>query len=59
MEVEDTGIGIKENEQKKLFKIFGKLKDTENINSKGVGLGLSICKKITEFMGGGITIESS
>ena len=34
------------------------MKDTSNINQKGVGLGLSICKKITEFMGGGISLRS-
>ena len=41
-----------------LFKIFGKLKDSNNLNKQGVGLGLSICKKICQFMGGDITVSS-
>lgn len=38
----DTGIGIKEEEQKSLFKSFGKLQDPKEINKNGLGLGLNI-----------------
>jgi signal transduction histidine kinase len=45
--VEDTGIGIKEEDQKQLFKFFGKVGDNnEEINPEGIGLGLTICDKI-------------
>ena len=44
--IEDTGIGISEEDQSKLFKLFGKLVSTENVNSKGIGLGLYICQSI-------------
>lgn len=40
----DTGIGIKNEDRKKIFKPFGKLEDTENLNTGGIGLGVSICK---------------
>jgi signal transduction histidine kinase len=40
----DTGIGIKEEDQSKLFKAFGRLDDeySKKLNSQGVGLGLVI-----------------
>ena len=50
--VEDTGVGIKEEDKSKLFVMFGKLDSTQKINTSGIGLGLSICKKITEAFGG-------
>lgn len=53
----DTGIGIKQEDRKKIFKPFGKLEDTANINTCGIGLGVSICKQIVEGLGGEIFIE--
>jgi signal transduction histidine kinase len=49
--IEDSGIGIKEEDHEKLFKIFGKLDQSENINPCGIGLGLTICNKILNEMG--------
>ena len=54
----DTGLGISEADQKKLFQLFGKLKASKHLNQQGVGLGLTICKKISEFMGGLISVKS-
>ena len=45
-EVTDTGIGMTEEDQTKLFKFFGKLKKSSNINKGGMGLGLTISKMI-------------
>ncbi|CAI2382787.1 unnamed protein product [Moneuplotes crassus] len=57
--VEDTGIGIAKENQKNLFQIFGKLdQDDKNINDKGTGLGLNICKKLVEALGGTIELTS-
>jgi hypothetical protein len=58
IEIQDTGIGIKEDDLKKLFKHFGKLKDTHKLNKKGTGLGLNISKRIVESMGGEIKVTS-
>eukprot|EP00347_Sterkiella_histriomuscorum_P009997 403339079 len=58
VEVIDTGIGINRIDQMNLFKVFGKIKSSNCINKQGVGLGLNICKKICEFLGGQITIKS-
>ena len=46
IEIKDTGIGIKPEDQTKLFKLFGFLDTTKELNTKGIGLGLHICKLI-------------
>ena len=51
-------MGISEDNQKNLFKLFGKVKDTEEMNTKGVGLGLAISLKIIEEFGGTISLKS-
>ncbi|VAX34899.1 hypothetical protein MNBD_UNCLBAC01-1226 [hydrothermal vent metagenome] len=55
--VEDTGEGIKEEDVGKLFKKFQQLGDSRN-HVGGTGLGLAICKKIVQFHGGKIWVES-
>ena len=42
----------------RLFKIFGKLTSSKEINQNGVGLGLTISKRLTQEMGGEITVQS-
>ena len=54
----DTGVGISEENQDKLFKFFGFLKETKEMNTNGVGLGLAISKQIAEQYNGTITVES-
>jgi signal transduction histidine kinase len=56
--VRDSGIGIKPEDHKKLFKLFGFLDNTKELNSKGVGLGLHISQMITEQFGGKIVLDS-
>ena len=46
-QVIDSGIGIDEQSQKKLFGMFTKIKDARVRNPLGVGLGLAICKQLT------------
>ena len=58
MQVEDTGIGIKEEDHSKLFKLFGFLEQNKKLNSKGIGLGLHISKKITRMFNGDIVFRS-
>jgi len=51
MSVEDTGLGIKEEDRGKLFKIFGKLEQGGTIvNSQGVGLGLTISNNLSKLL---------
>ena len=56
--VQDTGVGIKESDLPKLFKLFGFLEASKKINSKGIGLGLMISKKITKIFDGDIICRS-
>ena len=46
IQVIDTGIGIKSDDIQKLFKLFGFLDTKQELNTKGVGLGLHISKMI-------------
>ena len=59
-DVEDTGIGIKEEDIPRLFKAFERLDDREHesMKAEGTGLGLSICKTILDGMGGSINVRS-
>ena len=50
--VQDTGAGIAEDDFPQLFTRFGKLHRTAEMNSEGIGLGLTIVKKIVELSGG-------
>ena len=56
--VEDTGIGIKESELKKLFQSFQQLDSKRNRNIEGTGLGLAITKRLLDLMDGSIYVES-
>ena len=59
LSVVDNGIGIKENDQNNLFKLFGAIVDQENrININGIGLGLVISKLIVENFDGNIGFKS-
>ena len=44
--IQDSGIGIKEEDYVKLFKIFGQVKHSNDVNPGGIGLGLTICNNI-------------
>ena len=54
----DNGMGIKLEDQKKLFKLYGFLETSKEVNSEGIGLGLYISKKITNKFGGNIDVKS-
>ncbi len=58
IEVEDTGIGIKEEELVQVFESFKRLELDKTHYIEGSGLGLNITRQLVELMGGTITVKS-
>ncbi|MBD3255868.1 MAG: PAS domain S-box protein [Candidatus Lokiarchaeota archaeon] len=56
LSIKDSGVGLTKKETNRLFKRFGRIKSSEEI--EGTGLGLFISKKIIELHGGKIWVES-
>ncbi len=57
--VEDTGIGIAEQEGKDLFTPFRQLDSTPETQNQGTGLGLAISRNLIELMGGRVWFEEN
>ena len=56
--IEDTGIGIREEDMDKLFMNFTRLDERKNRNIEGTGLGLSLTQKLVKLMDGEIKVTS-
>lgn len=56
--VEDSGMGIKEEDMARLFDSFTRLQETANRKIEGTGLGLNIAKQLLMLMNGNITVDS-
>ncbi|MBR1672660.1 MAG: response regulator [Fretibacterium sp.] len=56
--IKDTGIGIREEDQKRLFETFTRVNLNETQNIQGAGLGLTLARRLLELMGGRIHLES-
>lgn len=59
IEVEDTGIGIKEEQTKTIFKAFTQADTSATRKFGGTGLGLAITKSFSQIMGGDINVHST
>jgi signal transduction histidine kinase len=56
--VTDTGIGIPEDEQTKVFERFYQVDSGQDRQYEGTGLGLSLSKAYIEFLGGKLWVKS-
>lgn len=56
--LQDTGIGLSPEEQRRLFHAFTQADTSATREFGGIGLGLAMCKKLAEHMGGNIGFES-
>ena len=57
-QVEDTGIGIKAEDLETIFQTFQQVHELKNGKTEGAGLGLAICQKLVELMGGTLQVSS-
>ena len=58
VEVADSGIGISEEDKRRIFEDFFRSSEARQFTSEGTGLGLSIAKTIVDSHGGTISFES-
>jgi CheY-like chemotaxis protein len=57
--VKDTGIGIAPAHQSVIFEEFSQIENPLQKRTKGTGLGLPLCKRLCELLGGTVSLESA
>jgi signal transduction histidine kinase len=57
-EVEDTGVGMTDDEESRIFAVYSQLDSSTTRRHGGAGLGLAIARMLVEMMGGELEVES-
>lgn len=58
IEIADTGIGVAESQRKIIFESFEQGRQVRQSRTGGVGLGLAICRRLLQMMGGDISVRA-
>jgi two-component system sensor histidine kinase/response regulator len=58
VQCQDTGVGINPQHQSRIFEPFTQVDESTTRKYGGIGLGLAIVKKLSQLMGGDVTVES-
>jgi signal transduction histidine kinase/CheY-like chemotaxis protein len=58
LSVSDTGIGIADADQARIFEEFTQVENPLQRRTKGTGLGLPLCRRLATLLGGGVAVES-
>lgn len=58
LEVKDQGIGIAQGDQSRIFTLFEQVDGSSTRSFEGAGLGLALCKRLVEGMGGQLGVQS-
>lgn len=58
LRVADTGVGIPAAAQRRIFEPFTQIDDSITRDAGGAGLGLAICRRLVELMGGSLSLDS-
>src|SRR5262249_9661911 len=59
MSVRDTGMGIAAHDHERIFQEFTQVDSPVQRRVKGTGLGLPLCRRLAELLGGTVTVESA
>lgn len=59
LDIEDTGVGISREQQRKIFQPFAQLESSFNRNGNGRRLGLALSEKLAESLGGQLALKGS
>lgn len=59
IKVEDSGVGMSNQQKARLFQPFTKIKSNRQLNKEGVGLGLAVSKNIAIALSGNIEVTSA
>lgn len=57
-EIADTGIGIPTEKLKRIFEPFSQVDNSSSRNYGGTGVGLALCKKLVQLLGGHLSVQS-
>ncbi|HJU84629.1 MAG TPA: ATP-binding protein [Holophagaceae bacterium] len=59
LRVRDTGIGMSTEQQERVFQEFTQAEESTSRRYGGTGLGLTLCRRLCQLMGGDVSVESS